>query len=130
MQNQLKSLESSLEVLNSELINLQSDLEGKTKNRDNIEVNPDEFEDHFCEILDDLEGEFMGMSASYILKECDPTAFRCGLIDYCDCVDVEQLPEYQEAQEEIEEVESQIEDLELTIEELEEEISELENEES
>jgi hypothetical protein len=40
-------------------------------------IDEDEYDNH----LDDSYGEFMGFCASSILKEMDPTAYRCGLID-------------------------------------------------
>ena len=43
--------------------------------------------------LDDLYGEVnvcgMTMRAGYVLREMDPTAFRCGKIDYTDSLEHE-----------------------------------------
>ena len=51
----------------------------------------------YDEILDDCEGEVMiaGVifSPSYILKELDPTAYRCGVLDLMDSIDEEDDPE-------------------------------------
>lgn len=79
----------------------------------------DDFVGEYKESLDESHGEFMGYSASRILEELDPTAFRCGLNDYCDGKDVEDLEEWQEANEKVESLESEIEDLESKIEDLE-----------
>lgn len=125
----LKSAHAALEVLNTELTELQDTLSNKESDRDSVEICVDDFEDQFCECLDECNGDFMGYSASYLLRNVDPIAYRCGLVDYCDSVDVEQLPEYKELQEEVETLESEIEDLEINIEEVEEEIAELEEEE-
>lgn len=47
----------------------------------------------YDEILDDCEGDVMiaGVifSPSYILKELDPTAYRCGVLDLMDSIDEE-----------------------------------------
>lgn len=55
---------------------------------ENFEANPDDYEEEFDEMLDEVHGEFMGHSASYILKQIDPIAYRCGLLDYVDSLDV------------------------------------------
>jgi len=39
-------------------------------------------EDDYDDMLDEVHGEFMGYSASRILKEVDPIAYRCGFSDY------------------------------------------------
>lgn len=58
------------------------------KEIENFEVNPDDYEQDFDESLDRGYGEFMSYSASYILKQIDPIAYRCGLLDYVDGLDV------------------------------------------
>lgn len=58
------------------------------KEIENFEVNPDDYEQDFDESLDRDYGEFMSYSASYILKQIDPIAYRCGLLDYVDGLDV------------------------------------------
>ena len=125
----LKSLNASLEVLQTELEGLEDQLSTEVCDLDSLEIDPDDYIEQYEYCLDDLGGEFMGMSASYILKERDPIAYCCGLNNFCDSVDITQTQEYKEIQEEIETLESEIEDLETNIESLEEEIEELENEE-
>ena len=39
-------------------------------------------EDDYCNMLDEIYGDFMGYSASRILKEVDPIAYRCVFADY------------------------------------------------
>lgn len=122
----LKTLQANLEVLEAQLIEAQQNLESAESSRDCIEIDVDDFEEEYKGSLDECNGEFMGYSASHILEELDPTAFRCGLNDYCDNLDVEDTQEWIEANEKVESIESEIEDLESSIEELEEEIAELE----
>lgn len=38
----------------------------------------------YDEALDETHGEFMGMSAARILRECDPIAYRVGFHDWAD----------------------------------------------
>ena len=83
---------------------------------DNFELDPDDYADQYDEMLDEVHGEFMGMDASYILKETDPTAYRCGLLDYLDGLDQDEEKMNNdsclELFEELEEIKSKIEELE------------------
>ena len=125
----LNTLEFKLYKLESELDTLQDQLVDKESELSSIELCNDDYENGYAEYLDDCNGEFMGMNASHILKECDPIAYRCGLNDFVDGIDVTECEEYKELEQEIEDIESSIEYLESEIEELTEEIEELENEE-
>lgn len=120
------TLRANLEVLETNLETLQAELTSVENLRDSVEIDVDSFEEEYKEMLDDSYGDFHGFSYSHILEELDPTAFRCGLNDYCDSKDVEELEEWKEAQEKVEEVESNIEDLESELEDLAVEISDLE----
>lgn len=123
------TLTEQLDTLENELIDLQNDLISKTTERDNLEIDPDDYEDQYCESLDESYGEFMGYCASHILKNVDPTAYRCGLLDYVDSIDVEDQDAHKELQEEIASIESDIEDKETEIEEMLEEIANFEESE-
>ena len=83
---------------------------------DGFELDPDDYAERYEEMLDDCHGDFLGMNASYILKEMDPVAYRCGLLDYLDGLDQDdekmENDEYLELIEELEEIESEIEELE------------------
>jgi len=54
-----------------------------------VEVDVDDYREQYEEMLDEVYGTFMEMDASYILKECDPTAYRCGLLDYVDSLGID-----------------------------------------
>ena len=55
----------------------------------NFEVNPDDYTDQYDEMLDMCYEDFMGSySASYTLKCVDETAYRCGLLDYVDGLEI------------------------------------------
>lgn len=92
---------------------------------DHFELDPDDYADQYDEMLDDCHGDFLGMNASHILKKMDPTAYRCGLLDYLDGLDQDdekmENDECLELFEELEEIKSEIE-------ELEEELAEMDNE--
>ena len=92
---------------------------------DNVELDPDDYTERYDEMLDECHGDFMGMNASYILKGMDPTAYRCGLLDYLDGLDQD---EEKMDNDECLELFNQLEEIESKIEELEEELAELDNE--
>ena len=83
---------------------------------DSFELDPEDYTEQYDEMLDEVHGEFMGMDASYILKKMDPTAYRCGLLDYLDGLDQDEEKmnndECLELIEELEEIKSEIEELE------------------
>lgn len=124
--NTLKSLHANLEVLESQLLEAKKDLSSAESTRDAVEIDVDDFEEEYKDSLDDCNGDFMGYPASRILEELDPVAYRCGLNDYCDNKDVEDLQEWIWAKEEVENIENEIEDLEEEIKNLEESIAEFE----
>lgn len=101
-------IEAKIEELTAQAKALQSQI-------DHFELDPDDYTEQYEEMLDEVNGEFMGMNASYILKKMDPTAYRCGLLDYLDSLDQEdekmKNDDCVELIEELEEIESEIEEL-------------------
>ena len=83
---------------------------------DSFELDPDDYVEQYEEMLDEVHGDFLGMNASYILKEMDPVAYRCALLDYLDGLDQDdekmENDDYAEWMEELEEIKSKIEELE------------------
>ena len=79
-------------------------------------------DDEYDSYLDGCYGDLdvCGSSASYALKNLDPTAYRCGKSDYDSEKDLDDVPEYVILTEELEELEDKETDLENEIEELEE----------
>ena len=67
-----------------EIQNIIEEIKAIREKIENFEVNPDDYENEFDDMLDEVHGEFMGYTASYILKQVDPTAYRCDLLDYVD----------------------------------------------
>jgi hypothetical protein len=94
---------------------LKSKIEEIKKEIETFELDPDEYENEFWDLLDaegtiDVAG--IGFYPSRILMELDPIAYRCSLIDYVGCMDVEDCKEYRDLVEELEQLESELEDLE------------------
>jgi predicted nuclease with TOPRIM domain len=117
--------------IENEIETLKETISSKEWDRDNIELDPDDYEEQFCSMMDD-EGDVIiwgyTYSPSYALKELDPTAFRCSLNDYVSCLDIEDTKEYKELQEEIESLEENVSNLEDELSDLEDELSDLEDE--
>ena len=90
------------------------------------ESTEDEYDSHLDECYGDVDVCGSTYSASYALKELDPTAYRCGKSDYDSEKDLDDVPEYVTLTEELEELEEQETDLEEEIEELEAEEEESE----
>lgn len=87
-------------------------------------------EDDFDSYLDYLysEVEICGstFSASYALKNLDPTAYRCAKADYDSAQDLDDVPEYAALVAELEDLDNERVDLEVEIEDLENEEEESE----
>ena len=113
-----QQIEAKIAELTAQAKALQSQI-------DNFELDPEDYTDQYEEYLDDCHGDFLGMNASYILKNMDPVAYRCGLLDYLDGLDQD---EEKMDNDECLELFNQLEEIESEIEELEEELAELDNE--
>ena len=120
MENEKIKKMEKLNTLKEELKLAQEALDG-------FELDINDYEDSYCDMLNE-EGEIhvagLTFDPAYIVKQLDPIAFRCGLIDYVDGLDFGDDIRYQEIEEEIENLENEIDDLEGEIEGLEEELSE------
>lgn len=80
----------------------------------NFEIDPDKHEDSYKELIDEIDGPVtiagMKFTASRILEELDPIAYRCGLADYVDSLDVTDDEEYQALEMELAELEDELAD--------------------
>ncbi|UYL04640.1 hypothetical protein EBOKLHFM_00020 [Klebsiella phage KP13-26] len=83
------------------------------------ESTDDEYDSYLDGCYGDLDVCGSTFSASYALKNLDPTAYRCGKSDYDSEKDLDDVPEYVTLMEELEELEDKETDLENEIEELE-----------
>lgn len=75
-----------LDALREALAKAEAALKDAEQARDDWEPDSDESgtEEAYDNMLDECHGDFLGMAASRILKECDPTAYRCGFSDWAD----------------------------------------------
>ena len=130
MKNSIELLRAEVEMKEHEIHKMQSQIADKEKQQEQIELDPDDYEDQFDESLDDsipeIEIGCLTYSPSHVLKNVDPTAYRCSLNDYADSVfDASDSDEYKALQDEIAQLESDIEDSESEIEDLENQIADL-----
>lgn len=82
-------------------------------------------ENDYDEMLDSEGPVYAGGLEFYpsdILKNCDPTAYRCGKNDYDDSFDLNDVEEYTDLLSELEDLEGERDDKEAEIEELAEQI--------
>lgn len=125
----IELLQAEIQMKEQEIRKMQSQIADKEKQQSQIELDPDDFEDQFDDSLDnsipEIEIGCLTYSPSHVLKNVDPTAYRCGLNDFVDSLDVEDSDEYKALQEEIDQLKSDIEDLESEIEDLENQIADL-----
>lgn len=74
-----------------------------------FEADPDDYIKEYDEMLDECYGDFMGSySASYTLSQVDPTAYRCGLLDYVDSLGISYPSEWDD---ELEDLISELNDM-------------------
>ena len=122
-------LRAEVEMKEHEIRKMQAMIADKEKQQSNIELDPDEYGDQFDESLDDsipeIEIGSLTYSPSHVLKNVDPVAYRCGLNDFVDRMDIEDSDEYKALQDEIDQLQSDIEDQENEIEDLENQIADL-----
>ena len=115
----IELLRAEVEMKQHEIRKMQALIANKEKQQNQIELDPDDYEDQFDESLDDsipeIEIGCLTYSPSHVLKNVDPVAYRCGLNDFIDSLDVEDDDEYKALQEEIDQLQSDIEDLENQI---------------
>ena len=86
MKNSIELLRAEVEMKEQEIRKMQALIANKEKQQNQIELDPDDYEDQFDESLDDsipeIEIGSLTYSPSYVLKNVDPTAYRCSLNDF------------------------------------------------
>ena len=112
---------TNIEQLNRAIEDKQGEIATTQSNIETFEYTCTE--EQFNDFLDDAynEVEIMGMTynVSYVLKELDPTAYRCAKLDYESNFDLSDCEEYQDLQTELDELESQLDGLQTELDELE-----------
>ena len=101
--------------MKKEIEELEEKINLKKMELDNFEIDPDDYTEQYDDFLNE-EGTVrvagLEFDPAQIVKELDPTAYRCGLVDYVDGIEKSDVKEYQELEEELEELENQLEEME------------------
>lgn len=121
MESKLVDLQDALEIKQDELKELETD-------RDSIELEESDYETSYQDLINESgDVEIMGMSynASHVLEEVDPIAYRCGLSDYVNGINIEKTNKYINMQKEIDDLEYDISNMQDDIDDLESEIDDL-----
>jgi DNA repair ATPase RecN len=110
--------------LKKQLAEVKELIKTKEKEIDSFEIDRDKHVEQYRDMIDEISGVVkignLEYTASRVLEEIDPTAYRCGLNDYVDGLEKEDDEDYKKLTEELEELESQLEDLENELEEIDE----------
>ena len=105
--------------LQDKINNVKELIKAKQNEIDSFEIDPDDFIEQYEESINS-GGEVKVAGLTFypadIIKELDPTAYRCGLNDYVDGIDKSEVKEYQRLEEELEELENELSDLEEELE--------------
>lgn len=82
---------------------------------ENFEIDQDKHEETYKDLIDELDGVITVASikfcASRILEELDPVAFRCGLNDYVDSLEITEDEDYRALESELSDLEDKLSDL-------------------
>ena len=112
------------EEMENRKIELQEvEIPQKEAELENLNLDPEDYKRQYEDALDEANTVKIGgltYSPSQVLKEVDPTAYREGLLDYIDSIDIEETNEYKEIQDEIDELQEELDDLEYRLDFLEE----------
>ncbi len=131
------SINQQIEILESKIDLIKLEIEDKQGEIATIQSNIETFEyicteEQFDEFLDDVEQSVsiygIEFYPSDILKNCDPTAYRCAKIDYEADLELENCEEYKDMIIELEELETELDELESQLDDLQTELDELESE--
>lgn len=82
---------------------------------ENFEIDPYDHEDDYDEVLDEGGAVMVGgceFLPSRILRELDPIAYRCGLNDYVDSIDLSDDADYCDLCDELADLEAELEEVE------------------
>jgi hypothetical protein len=110
------------EEIQEEIDDKRKELEEKEKDLKNFELDPDDYESQYVDALNEEGPVRIGSleyDPAYVLENVDPTAYRCGLNDYVDSLELSDDPSYKNIEEEIETLQEEIEMLEAELEEIE-----------
>lgn len=111
---------SIIEEKLNEMVNLKEEIEMKREELDEMELDPDDYIEQYEDMLKECYTEkgdgniYIGnlcYNIAHVLKKVDPIAYRCGLTEYVDSVDITETADYNELEEEISDMELELDNL-------------------
>ena len=94
---------------------VKAEIEELEKEIDQFELDEDDYTDLYDEALNEGGPVRIGgleYDPAYVLREVDPTAYRCGLADFVAGMELTDSDEYRELVEQLEELQDELTDLE------------------
>lgn len=82
---------------------------------ENFEIDPDDYKSDYDDVLDEGGAVAVGgceFFPSRILRELDPIAYRCGLNDYVDSIDLSDDANYCDLCDDLADLEAELEEVE------------------
>lgn len=108
---QIEMIESKINVIKAEIDTKQSEIDSFE-----YEISENDFNEFLDEIEEPVNICGMEFYPSDILKNCDPTAYRCAKSDYESSYDLDDVEEYADLKDELEALEAELEGLESELE--------------
>ncbi len=110
------------EELEKKIKDLQDSLESY---KDNYDPDDDEFEEMYDDMIretcDTVTIVGLTFDPARIIREMDPTAYRCGKVDYLDSLELDEVPGYDDFKDNVEEEIAELEELIAELEDQDEE---------
>ena len=116
------NISQKIEALNTRIADQQAEINNIRYDMDNfeIEVTDEEYADFLDEQYGEVKVAGYTFNTSRILSKLDPTAFRCGKLDYANSLDKGDNADFQELENQLESMKGGLDDLKNELEELEE----------
>ena len=130
--NTIEQVKQEISNIEDEIEYLKDEITSKKQEIDNFEYecSDDDFDDFLDQIYSEINIGGLTFYPSQVLKECDPTAYRCGKADYESDYDLDDCEEYAELKDDLESLMEDLESLESDLEDLENTLDDLESEEN
>lgn len=90
----VSALGAAIEAIEAAISDIETAVENYKEDTYNFVESYDELLNEMSEDEIKVGGLVLACSPAELLKEHDPTAYRCGLIDYIDSIDIEDDPNY------------------------------------
>ncbi len=129
MKNEIEEKQKEIKSTQEEIDFFELAIEQKQEEIDNFELNESDYEESFCDMLDECYEGVFNLLPSKILLECDPIQYNCALSDYVDSLDILDDENYIGLQDDLDELENELVNQQDDLDELVSDLDELESKE-